>query len=86
MLLVEGQPKRFHINMMKRYFQAETTAGCSRVNKSSEMVKCLETVKEHFEKPQGVNLSEGQRRCLETVRAHYADLHKVHKGSNKRKC
>ena len=75
-LMVEGQRKRFHVNMMKRYFErAETTAGCVRVDVASDRVRCLEAVRTHFVTPQSREMSEGKRRCLETVKAHYAELH-----------
>ena len=40
LISVDGQPRRFHINMLKQYFQRETTAGCRQAHMSSEMRSC----------------------------------------------
>ena len=75
-LLFEGQPKRFHVNMLKHYYEAETAAGCERVTNSTEYF----SVRELFEKPQGKKFwSDEQRRCQQIVRDHFADLYRVHK-------
>ena len=51
-LMVDGQPKRFHINMLKQYFQPETAAGCMRVRAhDEEKLKCLELIRAHFSEP-----------------------------------
>ena len=48
-LMVDGQPKRFHINMLKEYFQPETAAGCTLGSAADdEKVRYLAWVKTYF--------------------------------------
>ena len=73
LILVDGQPKRFHVNMLKKFYQPETAAGCMQRNVSLEMMKCLEAVRNHFAKPRRVFVrSDEMKSCIETVRSHFA--------------
>ena len=64
-LLVDGQPKRFHINMLKQYYQPEAAAGCSRESTvDDEKARYLELVRAHFSDLTSINSSF----CVRTLR------------------
>ena len=50
-LRVDGQPKRFHINMLKQYFPPVTAAGCASECPGDEKAEVLELVREYFSEP-----------------------------------
>lgn len=50
-LLIDGHPKRCHINML------DATAGCVRESEyDDDKVRCLELVKAHYSPPQMIDL------------------------------
>lgn len=56
-LLVDGHPKRFHINMLKQYYRPEAATGCLKESEyDDEKVRCLELVKAHYSQPQIVDV------------------------------
>lgn len=50
-LSVDGKPKRFHINLLKQYFQPGAAASCVDEHGDSGRAEALELVKAHFCEP-----------------------------------